>query len=157
MLPGTVPLLVPSCLPLSRARWGRGILSLMGRHSEPWLLDSCPCLPKRIVLTEISPRPSLPSSQPRVCISFPSLCIHLKKLPALPLPDCPLAWLALQLSVELPGSQEVWKTEARSPMLDSGGWVVSLRPGSFSLSLSPTFPFRPLLSSLPPASASRLL
>lgn len=149
MRPGKVPLLVPSCLPLSRARWGCGIISLMGQHSEHWLLDSCPCLPKRIVLTEISPSPSLPSSQPQVCISFPSLCTHSKKLPALPLPDCPLAWLALWLSVELPGSQEVWKTEAQSPKLDSGGRAMSLRPWPFSLSLPPTFPFRPLLNSLP--------
>lgn len=95
LLPGTVPLLVPSCLPTGPrpcptelGRMGWGISSLMGQHPGPWLLDSCPCLPRRTVLTGISLRPSLLFSPHQTCISFPSLRTHLEKLSTLQLPDC---------------------------------------------------------------------
>lgn len=70
VLARTVPLLVPSCLPLSRAGWGSGMISLVGQHPAPWLLDACLCLPRRTILTGISLRPSLPSSQHQAAFPF---------------------------------------------------------------------------------------
>ena len=57
---------------------------------------------------------------------------HLGTLSALQPLDCLLAHLAPQLPVALPGRKEVTETEAQSPMLGSGGWVMWHGPGPFS-------------------------
>lgn len=93
----------------------------MGQHPGPWLLDSCPRLSKQTVLTGISLRPSLPFSQQQACISFPSLCTHLEKLPALQLcltASCPSR--SLQLSTETSGSKEVIENRSTGPKV--GFW-----------------------------------
>lgn len=77
-------------------------------------------------------------------ISFPSLCAHLEKRRTSQLSACLWARLALQLSVELPGSKMVTEnTEAQSPQLSSGGQAMLLGPGPSPLSLQPPRPHVP--------------